>query len=69
LVLEIAKKHKKTAAQIIVRWHLQSGYIAIPGSSNPAHIAENFDVWDFALTESEMKRLATLDTGRRYENW
>lgn len=69
VVLEIAKAHKKSAAQIIVRWHLQSGYIAIPGSSNPSHIAENFDVWDFNLTDSEMKKLANLNTGKRYENW
>ena len=68
-VLEIARAHGKSAAQIIVRWHLQSSYIAIPGSSNPAHIAENFDVWDFELTENEMKKLNALDTGRRYENW
>ena len=40
-----------------------------PGSSNPDHIAENFDVWDFELTENEMKKLNALDTGRRYENW
>lgn len=68
-VLEIARAHGKSAAQIIVRWHLQSGYITIPGSSNPAHIAENFDVWDFELTENEMKKLNALNTGRRYENW
>ena len=68
-VLEIARAHGKSAAQIIVRWHLQSSYIAIPGSSNPAHIAENFDVWDFELTVNEMKKLNALDTGRRYENW
>ena len=68
-VVEIARAHGKSAAQIIVRWHLQSGYITIPGSSNPAHIAENFDVWDFELTENEMKKLNALDTGRRYENW
>ena len=68
-VLEIARAHSKTAAQVIVRWHLQSLYLAVPGSGNPVHIAENFAVWDFALTESEMKRLAALDTGRRYENW
>ena len=69
VVLEIAKAHKKSAAQIIVRWHLQSGYIAIPGSSNPSHIAESFDVWNFELTENEMEKLAALDIGRRYENW
>ena len=65
----MARAHGKSAAQIIVRWHLQSGYIAIPGSSNPSHIAENFDVWDFELTVNEMKKLNALDTGRRYENW
>ena len=69
LVLEMTGKHNKTAAQIIVRWHLQAGYIAIPGSSNPAHIAENFDVWDFQLTDSEMKELTKLNTEKRYENW
>ena len=47
----------------------QAGYIVIPGSSNPDHIAENFDVWNFELTENEMKKLNALDTGRRYENW
>ncbi len=69
LVLEIAKNHNKTAAQIILRWHLQAGFIAIPGSSNPSHIAENFEIWNFELTEDEMKKLNSLDTGRRYENW
>ena len=68
-VAEIAKAHGKTTAQIIVRWHIQSGYIAIPGSSNPNHIAENFDIWDFELTEEEMKQLSALNTGQRYENW
>ena len=69
VVLEIAKAHKKSAAQIIIRWHLQAGFIAIPGSSNPAHIAENFDLWDFALTDSEMEKLFRLNTNQRYENW
>ncbi|WP_414717867.1 aldo/keto reductase [Treponema sp. UBA3813] len=48
---------------------MQAGYIAIPGSSNSSHIAENFDVWDFELTDSEMKELTKLNTGKRYENW
>lgn len=68
-VLEIANKHNKAAAQIIVRWHLQEGYIAIPGSSDSSHIAENFDIWDFQLSDSEMKELSKLNTGKRYENW
>jgi len=68
-VLEIARAHKKSAAQVIVRWHIQAGYIVIPGSSNPAHIAENYGVWDFTLTDAEMSQLEGLDKGARYENW
>ena len=68
-VLEIARAHKKSAAQVIVRWHIQAGYIVIPGSSNPAHIAENYNVWDFSLTDAEMAQLEGLDKGARYENW
>jgi len=65
----IAEAHDRTAAQVIVHWHLQAGYIAIPGSSDPGHIAENIDVFDFELTDDEMAHLAELDTGARYENW
>ena len=52
-----------------MRWHVQSGYIAIPGSKNPNHIAENISIFDFELTDDEMKQIAVLDTGHRYENW
>ncbi|MBQ9630740.1 MAG: aldo/keto reductase [Treponema sp.] len=68
-VASLAKKYGKTSAQIIVRWHLQAGYITIPGSSNPAHIAENFSVWDFSLSTDDMKALEKLNTGKRYESW
>ena len=68
-MLGIAHAHKKSAAQVIVRWHIQAGYIVIPGSSNPAHIAENYNVWDFSLTDAEMSQLEGLDKGARYENW
>ncbi len=67
-ILEIAKAHNKTAAQIILRWHLQSGTIAIPGSSNPEHIQENFDIFDFELTNDEMRKIETLDKGERGYN-
>lgn len=67
-ILEIAKVHNKTAAQIILRWHLQSGTIAIPGSSNPEHIQENFDIFDFELTDDEMKKIENLDKGERGYN-
>ena len=68
-ILEIAEAHGKTSAQVILRWHLQAGYIAIPGSSNPDHIAENYDIFDFELSNEEMKQIAALDTGERYETW
>ena len=68
-IKQLAKKYSKTPAQIILRWHLQAGYVAIPGSSNPNHIAENFDVFDFRLTVDEMNRLRALDKGQRFENW
>lgn len=69
VIQKIAAAHKKTSAQVIVRWHVQSGFIAIPGSSNPKHIAENYDIWDFELTADEMAQIAKLNTGKRYENW
>ncbi len=65
----IAKKYSKTPAQIILRWHLQSNNIAIPGSSNEEHIKDNNDIYDFELTNEEMKQINNLNTNRRYENW
>lgn len=69
VIKKIAANHKKTSAQIIVRWHLQSGFIAIPGSSNPAHILENYSVWDFELSDEEMKEIKAINRNKRYENW
>ena len=63
---ELAAKYGKSNAQIILRWHVQSGNIVIPGSKNPAHIKDNFDLFDFALTDEEMERIAALDKGIRY---
>ena len=68
-ITDIAKAHGKTSAQIILRWHLQAGYVTIPGSQNPDHILENYSIFDFELTDSEMQRMAELHTGQRYENW
>ncbi len=68
-IKSIASAHGKTSAQIIVRWHLQAGYITIPGSQNPDHILENISVFDFELTAEEMDKMAALNTGERYENW
>ena len=69
VVAQIAKAHGKSAAQVVLRWHVQSGYIDIPGSKNPDHIAENISIFDFELTDDEMKQIAALDTRHRYENW
>lgn len=63
---ELGKKYGKSAAQIILRWHIQSGNIAIPGSKNPAHIKANFDLFDFALTQEEMAAVAKLNKNVRY---
>lgn len=60
-VASIARKHSKTPAQAIVRWHLQLGNIVIPKSVNPARIAENFDVFGFALDAADMAALSKLD--------
>ena len=67
-IMEIAAAHDKTYAQILLRWQLQAGYIIIPGSSNPHHIAENFNIFDFELSDDEMNRIADMNTGERYEN-
>ena len=61
----IAKAHGKSSAQVILRWHLQAGNIAIPGSSNEKHIIEDASIWDFSLTEDEMHLMAALEKNRR----
>jgi len=68
-IQQLAKKYSKTPAQIILRWQIQAGYIAVPGSSNKNHIAENFDVFDFELTADEMNLIRALNKNRRFENW
>ena len=65
-IVELSKKYQKSTAQIILRWHIQAGNIVIPGSKNPEHIKANFDLFDFALTEDEMKKISGLDKNVRY---
>ncbi len=60
-LVEIANSHHKTAAQVMLRWQLQQDVIVIPKSSNPGRIAENADIFDFALSEDEMKTIDGLD--------
>lgn len=66
LFTEFGKKYGKSNAQIILRWHIQAGNIVIPGSKNPAHIKDNFDLFDFALTDDEMAKITALDKQKRY---
>ena len=63
---ELAEKYHKSNAQIILHWHIQSGNIVIPGSKNPDHIKDNFDLFDFTLTDEEMDRIAAMDQQKRY---
>ena len=62
----LGEKYGKSAAQIILRWHIQSGSIVIPGSKSPEHIKANFALFDFALTDGEMAEIAALDKNRLY---
>ena len=64
-LLEIARRYGKSAAQMMLRWHLQQGRSAIPKSVTPARIAENFDVFDFELTREQVAAIDALDTGVR----
>ncbi len=64
-VAAVAQAHGKTPAQVMLRWHLQQGRSAIPKSTNPARIAENFDVFDFELDTAELAAIDALDTGIR----
>ncbi len=65
VILGIAGQHGKSAAQVMLRWHLQEGRSAIPKSVKPARIAENFDVFDFELSAGQMAAIRALDTGKR----
>ncbi|MEI0620089.1 aldo/keto reductase [Brachyspira pilosicoli] len=64
---DIAKKHNKSVAQIILRWHLQRGVIVIPGSSNRAHIIENTELYDFELSDDEMIRISKLNRNEKHD--
>lgn len=82
VIKDIAQAHQKSTYQVILRWHLQSGIIAIPGSSrstygrllptgrkNAAHIAEDYDIFDFELTPDDMQRINDLECGHRFASY
>ena len=63
----IAQNHNKSVAQIILKWDIQKGVVVIPGSSNPAHIKENIDIFDFELTAEEMQKIASLERNEKHD--
>ena len=63
---KLAEKYNKTPAQIILRWHTQMGFIVIPGTKNVEHVKENFDIFDFKLTDDEMNEIASINKNERY---
>lgn len=66
LFTRLGRKYGKSNVQIILRWHIQDGNIVIPGSKNTDHIKDNFDIFDFELTEDEMNEIAELDRNAKY---
>lgn len=64
----LAEKYRKTNVQIILRWHIQEGNIVFPKTTNPQHMKENFDIFDFELTAEEMDEIRALDKGKRFFN-
>jgi len=60
----IAAKYGKTPGQIVLRWHIELGTVAIPRSANPGRIAQNIDIFDFMLTNDEISAISALDTGK-----
>ncbi len=65
---KIAAAHNKSAAQIIIRWHIQEGFAVIPGTDIPAYIEENINVFDFALSNREMEEIRSLNSEKRFFN-
>ena len=66
-IVEIAQNHNVTAAQVILRWNLQRGVVVIPGSSNPDHIQENTEIYDFELTDEEMQLMESLNRDEKHD--
>ena len=63
VLVSLAEKYGKSPAQVVLRWHIELGVVTIPRSRNPRRIAENIDIFDFALTQAEVAAISALDTG------
>lgn len=66
LFSELSQQYGKTNAQIILRWHIQAGNVAIPCSRKPEHIKENFDIWDFEISDEDMQKISGINSDKRY---
>jgi diketogulonate reductase-like aldo/keto reductase len=69
VIRSIAELHDASSAQVVLAWHLQKGFVAVPGSSNRKHIAENIGAYHIHLSDEEMRRLDSLDTERRFASY
>lgn len=67
VIVDIANNHNVSSAQVILRWNLQKGVVVIPGSSNPNHIEENTELYDFELIDEEMERINNLDRNEKHD--
>lgn len=65
---KLAEKYGKSNVQIILRWHIQEGNIVFPKTTNPQHMKDNFNIFEFELTEDEMNEIRSLDSGKRFFN-
>lgn len=68
IIQDIARKHGRTPAQVLIRWDLQLGVVTIPKSSNPGRILENSQVFDFSLDQDDLQRIDNLDENRRFSS-
>jgi 2,5-diketo-D-gluconate reductase A len=68
VILEIAERLDRTAAQVVLRWHIQHGYIVFPKSTTPERMRENFGLFDFELEAGDVERIDGLDRGEAGRN-
>lgn len=65
IILKLSKKYNKSSAQIVLKWHIDMGFIVIPGSKNKDHIKDNIDLFDFEFDDEARKEIAKLNNGKR----
>lgn len=65
IILSLSKKYDKTSSQIVLRWHIENGFIVIPGSKNIDHVKENLNIFDFSLTKEDMEEIAKINDHKR----